>query len=190
MDLNLKESFIETPYNEDRFLGEFTEENLINYSRSSNYRIYLPILKNIVNYAQTISMPGFSFSLPEYGGFTGSKIYNAPDSVSYDSLTINLLLDEKYDIYKQLLNFIRQSVHPNNGTFKNISFTMAVEVVDNKGYDTFKVFFEGCRVESIGGFDFSSNSEDVEQTLSLTIKFDDFYIPEKLEKTMFYVKEA
>lgn len=163
------------------------ENNPNNLAKSSNYRIFLPILKNPVHYAQSINLPGFSLTTYEVDSRFGGAMLLGGTTIAYDAVTISLIMDEKFDIYKELMRFLSHNVKSNNGCYGNVSFSIGIDITDSLGKSVFGIVMTGARLESVGGLDLNSNSEDSNLNLSLTFKFDDYYIPD-FEKEDFFKK--
>lgn len=149
------------------------------FSQSSNYRVGISILGDDVLYAQNITVPGLNFTVPEASSRGGSRVIFGGDSVLYDTIVIDLILDSKLQIYKNLITEVHKYINPNNGTFSGKSFTCWVDIADSFGKSLIKLEYFDCYLESVSGLDFTS-AEDQEMTLSLTIRFDNFEIQDSV----------
>lgn len=149
--------------------------NTNNFSQSSNYKIFLPFLGKEVVYAQTVSLPGINHNPTQMYLGSGKKAYVLGDGVDYDPITITLIIDEKFRIYKKLVEFFFKKIHPNSGVLEPdpTDFSIGVEITDNLGKPIIAFEYYGCQLQNLGAIMLGSNSIDVENTTDLTIVFSD-----------------
>lgn len=127
-------------------------------------------------YLTNISIPGMSFSVPETGSRYGARINLASDTVTYNSLSFDFLIDEDFELYKMFYTYIIQGVNPGKGTFADKSFNLWVELNNSKGSSIMKFEFYNCRIESIGDVELDTTSPLTENTMNLSVKFDYFEV--------------
>ena len=125
-------------------------------------------------YLTNISIPGMNFSLPETGSRFGSRINLPSDTITFNSLSFDFLIDEDFEIYRTFYSYIINSINPEKGTFADISFDLWVELNNSKGNKIMKFEFYNCRIESIGDIELDTTSPETEGTMNLGIKFDYF----------------
>lgn len=127
-------------------------------------------------YLTTINIPGMNFSVPETGSRFGSRINLASDTISFNSLSFDFLIDEDFEIYKSFYKHIIQNINVEKGTFADISFDLWVELNNSKSNKIMKFEFYNCRIESIGDIELDTTSPETESTMNLSLKYDYFKI--------------
>lgn len=157
--------------------------NFNNYSQSSNYKVFLPFLGKDFVYAQSITLPGINHSpIPMYAR-SGKKFNVVGDSVEYDPITISLIMDEKFRLYKRIIEFFNSKIDYVSGEIEPDpgGFTIAVEITDNLGKSILNIMFFGCVLQNFGSIVLGSNSTDVENVTDLTFVFDYFEIVDYID---------
>ena len=127
-------------------------------------------------YLTNVSIPGMNFSIPETGSRYGVRLNLASDTITYNSLSFDFLIDEDFEIYKTFYNYISQSINPEKGTFADTSFDLWVELNNSKSNKIMKFEFYNCRIESIGDIELDTTSDETEIVMNLGLKFDYFKI--------------
>lgn len=125
-------------------------------------------------YLTNVSIPGMSFSIPESGARYGSRINLASDTVTYNSLSFDFLIDEDFEIYKTFYMYLLESINPEHGTFADKSFNLWLELNNSKSNKIMKFEFYNCRIESISDIELDTTSDETEIVMNLGIKFDYF----------------
>lgn len=125
-------------------------------------------------YLTQINIPGFNFSLPETGSRYGSRINLASDTITFNSLSFDFLIDEDFEIYKTFFNYMKDIIDVERGTFSDSSFNLWVELNNSKGNKLLKFEFYNCRIESIGDIELDTTSAETESVMNLVVKFDYF----------------
>lgn len=148
--------------------------NYNNLAQKTNWTAGTDKFPLIPFYLTNISIPGMNFSLPETGSRFGSRINLASDTITFNSLSFDFLIDEDFEIYKTFYSYIYSSINPEKGTFADISFDLWVELNNSKGNKIMKFEFYNCRIESIGDIELDTTSPETEGTMNLSIKFDYF----------------
>lgn len=125
-------------------------------------------------YLTTVNIPGLNFSLPETGSRYGAKINLASDTISYNSLSFDFLIDEDFKLYRSFYAYIKTIINPSNSTFSDSSFDLWLDLNNSKGAKLLKFEFYNCRIESIGDIELDTTNSETESTMNLTVKFDYF----------------
>jgi len=146
--------------------------NYNNLAQKSNFTAGSDKLDLTQLFLTSVNLPGITFSHPEIGGRSGTKLNLASDSMSFNSLSLTLLIDEDFLIYKEFNAKAFDNVNPETGSYAQIEFDFWVDVTNSKGNHLFKMEFTNCRVESIGDIEFDTQSDETEFTVSVEIKFD------------------
>lgn len=145
-----------------------------NFAQDTNFSFGMSIIDDYIYTVQSVVLPGFSFNTPEIGGSGGARAIIAADSIVYDVCSLNILVDEKLEVYKTLIKHLIDRINPTSGSFSNVEFTAWVSIKDSLGVEKLKLEYYGCRLENIGGLDLNSSSDDVELLLPISFKFDEF----------------
>jgi len=127
-------------------------------------------------YLTSLSIPGIQMSHPEVHAKGGSPLFVTADNLTFNPLSIEVLIDENFAVYNELMTKIFQNVSPLTGTFATQEFDFWIDVNNVKGFRVFKLEFNNCRIESIGDISLDTTSSETENTLSIEIKYDTYNI--------------
>ena len=150
--------------------------NYNNLAQKTNWTAGTDKFPLVPFYLTNISIPGMNFSVPETGSRFGARINLASDTITYNSLSFDFLIDEDFEIYKTFYDYIYQSINPEKGTFADTSFDLWVELNNSKSNKIMKFEFYNCRIESIGDIELDTTSDETEIVMNLGLKFDYFKI--------------
>ena len=150
--------------------------NYNNLAQKTNWTAGTDRFPLVPFYLTNISIPGMNFSVPETGSRYGARINLASDTITYNSLSFDFLIDEDFEIYKTFYDYIYQSINPEKGTFADTSFDLWVELNNSKSNKIMKFEFYNCRIESIGDIELDTTSDETEIVMNLGLKFDYFKI--------------
>lgn len=150
--------------------------NYHNLAQKTNYIAGSDKLQLLPFYLTNVNIPGINFSHPEIGGRYGSKLNVIGDSITYNSLSFEMLIDEDFLIYHEFTDKIIQSINPEKGTFASIEFDFWIQINNNKGNKLFKIEFYNCKIESLGDIMLDTQDDITEHTLSVEIKYDYYKI--------------
>lgn len=152
-----------------------------NLSRTSNYRVFLPVLDSEIQYVQAITLPGLSTN-PVPASNKGLALKLEGDGYIVDPITITLIVDEDFKLPKRIYNTFKDVVHPNNGTFApNLNFECAIEITNNSGIPIFAMELHHCALQNVSPITLLSNTEDDIITVDLTIEPSYYELIDKLE---------
>ena len=159
-------------------ISNFTSNSI---SQTSNYKIFIPFLKDQIQYALNIQMPSFSLNNPQITSRSGKVNLTGGDSISYGDITVTLSVGEDLEIYKLLLKHITNCVHPTSGILNDTwEFESGVEITDNSGHPVMAFEFHGCHITSISELTLDNHSDDDEQTIDFSFTFDYFEVVDYL----------
>ncbi|MCK5535520.1 MAG: hypothetical protein KAI79_01770 [Bacteroidales bacterium] len=150
--------------------------NYRNYSQKTNYTCGTEAFDLLPFYATAVNIPGVNFSLPEVGGRSGTKLSVSADNVSFNNLSLEILVDEDYKIYNEIMDIIFDHINVESGSFADFSFDFWCEVNDDMGKKVMKIEYYNCKIESVGDLSLDSSDDVPEQMFSLDIRFDYFKI--------------
>lgn len=162
--------------------------NINNSTRTSNYRVLLPILGSEIQYAQGVQLPGLNINpVPGYNGGLPLKLEG--DTYTIDPVTISLIVDENYSLMKKIYNIFKNVVHSNSGAINpNYNFESIIEVTNNDGIPVFAMELCQCALQSIAPITLISNSQDDIIVVDLTIEPSYYNLIDKLEDSTIYNK--
>lgn len=148
--------------------------NIRNYSQKTNFKCGVSNSDILPFYVTTLNIPGVQTNISEISGRFGASVNVTPDSLSYSPLSLEILLDEDYKIYIDLLNNIYINI--DDGTFKNTVFNFWTTVTNAMGKDVMTVEYYNCIIESISDLELNTGDDTTEQTFNLSIKYDYFKV--------------
>lgn len=150
--------------------------NYNNLAQKTNFTAGSEALQILPFYLTNVNLPGINFSHPEMGGRAGARLNLTGDSITYNPLSFEMLIDEDFNVYHEFMDKIVDTVNPNNGTFASQEFDFWIDINNNKGNKIFKVEFYNCRVDSIGDVLFDTQDDMTEYTVTVDLKYDYYKI--------------
>lgn len=164
--------------------------NYNNLAQSTNFIAGSDKFNNVPFFITGLNIPGININHPEIsGGRQGTLMNLSGDSISYNSLSFEMLIDEDFQIYQELMDIVRKNISPTNGTYGDFYFDFFIEINNSKGNKILKLEFSNCRIASIGDIQLSTQDEATEYSLSMEIVYD-YYIIEPLKRYTFIGNEA
>lgn len=148
--------------------------NYNNLAQKTNWTAGTDKFPLVPFYLTTVNIPGMNFSIPESGSRYGTRLNLASDTVTFNTLSFDFLIDEDFEIYKAFYKHINNSINVEKGTFADISFDMWLELNNSKGNKLLKFEFYNCRIENIGDVELDTTSPETESIMNLSLKFDYF----------------
>lgn len=157
-----------------------------NLTRTSNFKVFLPLLDSEIMYAQGVTLPGLNMNpVPAYNN--GLPFKAESDTYTIDPITISLVVDENYALVKRIYSTFKDLVHPDNGTFApNTNFECAIEITNNSGIAVFAMELHQCAMQSISPITLLANSEDDIIVVDLTIEPSYYSLIDKLSDSELY----
>lgn len=123
-------------------------------------------------YLTSVNIPGINFGYPEVGGRGSARLNLASDTITYNALSFEVLIDEDFNVYHEFMDKVVQNISVERASFADNTFDFWVEVNNSKGNKLFKIEFYNCRVESIGDVLLETQDDITEHTMSVEIKYD------------------
>ena len=148
--------------------------NSRNYSQPTNYQCGSETLNLVPFYATEITLPGVTTTIQEISGRQGALVNMSPATMTYNPLSITVVLDEDYKVWQDIMSNININVQ--DGTFENKYFDFWITVNDDMGNTVMKIEYHSCTIESVGDLSLSSKDDMTEQTFTIDIKYDWFEI--------------
>jgi len=150
--------------------------NTNNFAAKTNFVAGSDKLELLPTYLTSVNIPGINLSHPEIGGRSGSRLNVTGDTITWNALSIEVLVDEDFKIYHEFTNRIFENISPENGTFANTEFDFWVEISNSKGNKLFKIEFYNCRFETIADIQLDTQDDITEFLLGLEIKYNYYKI--------------
>jgi hypothetical protein len=110
------------------------------------------------------------------GGRHSTRLNLSADCVNWNSLSFEMLIDEDFEIYKEVHDLIKKNINLKDGTFRDFYFDFFIEISNNKGNKVLRIDFSNCRIASIGDIDLSTQDEATEHTMQVEMVFDYYEI--------------
>lgn len=110
---------------------------------------------------------------PNYATRGGVKLHLGADTMDFDSLELEVLLNSDFSTYFELLDLVSMQIDPENDSFADISFDLWVAVQNSNGNELFRMDFRNCRINSLGALNLDPEAE-LGSTVSVSISYD-FY---------------
>ena len=134
-------------------------------------------------YLQNFSIPGISFSHPDIYAHPAARLGLVADSISFNECSLDLLIDENYRMYFEIMDTVFKQINPENGTFANQEFDFFVNLKNQKGENVFTVNFFNCRFTSVSDITLSTQGDETYNTLSVSLRYDYYKIENLKELT-------
>ena len=115
-------------------------ETSLNFAQKTNFIAGCPQIKGLEFYLQSVSLPGVNLELGNAKTFALGA-YFAPSGHSFSDLSLDILIDENFEIYNSFFQNIVDAKSLVNGTYAQIEFDFYVQVYNNKGKLLFTEFF-------------------------------------------------
>lgn len=156
--------------------------NTRNYSQKTNYMCGSNTMELLPFYVTTLNIPSITTNVQEISGRQGAVVNMTPGNMTFNSLSLEVLLDEDFKIYKDVIKQIKIDVE--TGTFESAYFDFWTSFTDDMGKVVMKIEYYDCLIESLGELSFATNDDTTEQVFSLDIKYDYFKIIEESAPTL------
>ena len=146
------------------------------FTTSTNIQFGSTALENTWWNCQTFEIPTISFEGPQLNTRSGALIKMASDTVTYDDLSIDLILDKEFKTYDEIYAHFLKRLNVETGQFlKYDQFDLWFQLFDGAGKIIKKFWFYNCRLTSFGGASYNTTTdEDENPTLTMTFTYDYF----------------
>lgn len=145
----------------------------INLADVSQFLVGSDTLKLTPFFIKSFTIPSIAFSHPELGSRNGTKIHLGADSIDFNDLSFEVMLDSGFETYFELLDISMQEVDFEHGSFAMPEFDLWVQVLKPNGDVLFRVDFRNCRISSLGEIALDPNSE-LGASIQLSLVYDYF----------------
>lgn len=151
-------------------------KNYNNLHQKTNFIGGSPEFEHIPFLLTSVNIPGMNFSHPELGARGGVRMKLGSDTVTFNALSFEMLVDEDLDIYREVIGLVTKHINVSTGEFSTFTFNFWLELNNNKGNKVMKMEFHNCRIDSIGDLELDTQDDITEYSLSMDITYDYFEI--------------
>lgn len=151
--------------------------NYNNLHQKTNFTAGSSAFKNIPFFLTSLNIPGLNLTHNLLGARGGAHSITSADTIAWNALSLDLLLDEDLTIYVELMKIIKQNINVETGKFDDFIFDFWIEINNNKGNKILKLDFTNCRIESIGDIQLDTQDDVTEHLLNFSMIYD-YYIIE------------
>jgi hypothetical protein len=124
---------------------------------------------------QECNLPGMSFSHISTSKRSSNLNFQG-DTITFNDLTVNIIVDEKLNVYKDIISTLLKMREPYSSEGELIQKNAWIEIQDDNTNTILKVNFHNCFIESVDDLSYSTNNEDEIITCSCTIRYDYYTI--------------
>lgn len=147
-----------------------------NLSHRSNFIAGSEAFKDVPFMLTTLNIPGISLGHSQVGGRGSSKMFMSADVITWNALSFDMLIDEDFKVYTEVMDIVRKNLNVESGNFANFVFDFWIEINNNKGNKVLKLEFTNCRIESIGDISLDVQDDTTEHTLNISMVYDYYTI--------------
>ena len=133
-------------------------------------------LNLMLKMTQNFNIPGITFNHPQAYNHNSAVVNIVADNITFNSLSCEVLIDENYKVYFEIMKKIFDQFNPKSGSFANQEFDWFTMLTNNKGNDLFKIDYHNCRFESVSDVSLTTQGDESYNTMNIDIKYDYFTI--------------
>lgn len=122
-------------------------------------------------FIKNFTIPSIAFSHPELSTRSGVKLHVGADSIDFNELNLDVVLDSNFSTYFELLDITFSEVDWEHDSFAMPSFDLWVQVLNSNKIPLFRIDFKNCRVSSIGEVALDPSAE-LGSTIAVGIRYD------------------
>lgn len=131
----------------------------VNLADVSHFLVGSDTLKITPFFIKNFTIPGIAFSHASLMTRSGVALHTGADSISFNELSLDVVLDSGFQTYFELLDLAMQEVDFYNDTFAMPEFDLWVQVLNSNKELLFRVDFKNCRISSIGEISLDPSAE-------------------------------
>lgn len=157
-------------------------EIINNYLSPASFTISIDRMPNVEFFAQGVSIPGVSGS-PIAMATPLRTMYQPQDQLNYDDLTIQFIVDEQMNNYKEVLRWMeglgapestKQYADYDKGN-ATLASDISVVITNSHKNPNIKFTFKEAFPVSIGGIELNVNTQDIAYaTCDVTMRYESF----------------
>lgn len=129
--------------------------------------------RNLEFFAQSIQHPGATVNAVDMGIPKLTSMPLLGDKITYSDLTINLIIDEDMQSYKEMQQWLESTIEHNNGIESDITLV----ILSSHNNKNIQIKYNDCIPTNIGAIEFTSTSGDATLlSFDATFRFSTFEI--------------
>jgi len=157
---------------------------ITNYLSPLEFQIAIKRIPNVEFFTQKISLPAVNVSPVERSG-PMNKVFQTPDKMTYDELSLSFIVDEKMTNYLEIFNWLkgisapesfdqyRRTNESDDGLYSDIS----VMILNSNKNANIEFTFYNCFPTSLSGVELDTTNTDViYPESSVTFRYDYYEI--------------
>jgi len=146
---------------------------------NTNFRVIIERLPTISFFSTDVILPGVS--LPPMDVISPYQaIPIQADTLVWEEMKLDFLVDAGFFAYVEVLNWILQTVSANDPTSAAVIYSDAsVMALDNNKQEIIKFKFHDCWPTALGSLTYNTDEESRRLQCSLTLKYTQF-VPERI----------
>lgn len=160
-----------------------------NFADVSRFMVGSDTLKLTPFFIRTFNIPGIQLSHPSLATRSGVKLRLGADSMDFDTLELEVLLNADFSTYFELLDLVTMEIDFEHDSFAMITFDLWVAVQNASGQELFRIDFRNCRINSLGALNLDPEAE-LGATVPVSISYDFYEYRRNRSKGVDCSKEA
>ena len=145
------------------------------YTTSTNVRFGAMELPDLWWNVLDFEMPTISIDTSKFNTRAGAAAGINADTCSYTDFSVEVIIDKKWETYKQLFNYFLSGLNVETAKFSHYKhFDLWIAFYDGKGNETMKFWINSARVTEFGGVVATPN-DDGEKLQTVNISFSILY---------------
>lgn len=122
----------------------------VNLADVSQFLVGSDTLKLTPFFIKNFTIPSIAFAHPSLMTRSGVALHAGADSIDFNDLSLDIMLDSGFQTYFELLDLAMQEVNFEQDTFSTPTFDLWVQILNSNKEILFRVDFKNCRISSIG----------------------------------------
>lgn len=122
----------------------------VNLADVSQFLVGSDTLKLTPFFIKNFTIPSIAFAHPSLMTRSGVALHTGADSIDFNDLSLDIMLDSGFQTYFELLDLAMQEVNFEQDTFSTPTFDLWVQILNSNKEILFRVDFKNCRISSIG----------------------------------------
>lgn len=122
----------------------------VNLADVSQFLVGSDTLKLTPFYIKNFTIPSIAFAHPSLMTRSGVALHTGADSIDFNDLSLDVMLDSGFSTYFELLDLAFSEVDWENDSYACPTFDLWVQVLNPDKELLFRVDFKNCRISSLG----------------------------------------
>ena len=131
----------------------------VNLADVSQFLVGSDTLKLTPFFIKNFTIPSIAFAHIGLMNRSGVALHAGADSIDFNDLSLDIMLDSGFQTYFELLDLAMQEVNFEQDIFSTPTFDLWVQVLNSSKEILFRVDFKNCRIASIGEISLDPSAE-------------------------------